>query len=94
MAEDEMVRWYHLIDGNEFEQAPGDGEGQGSLSCCTPWVLKELDQTQGLNKTYIPNQPQVNIRILMSCYFLPEITSLKNYYCCLTGEQFSSTTPF
>ena len=30
---------------NEFEQAPGDSEGQGSLSCCTPWGLKELDQT-------------------------------------------------
>ena len=37
MTEDEMVGWYHRLDGHEFEQAPGDGEGQGSLVCCSPW---------------------------------------------------------
>ena len=57
MTEDEMVGWHHWLNGNEFEQAPGDGGGQGSLLCCTPWGLKELDRTLGLNKTYIPNQP-------------------------------------
>ena len=36
-AEDEMVGWHHLLDGHEFEQALGDGEGQGSLACCNPW---------------------------------------------------------
>ena len=36
-AEDEMVGWHHRLNGPEFEQAPGDGEGQGSLVCCTPW---------------------------------------------------------
>ena len=33
---DEMVGWYHRLDGYEFEQTPGDGEGQGSLACCSP----------------------------------------------------------
>ena len=37
MTEDEMVGWDHQLNGHEFEQAPGDGEGQGSLACCSPW---------------------------------------------------------
>ena len=36
MTEDEMVGWPHQLNGREFEQAPGDGEGQESLACCTP----------------------------------------------------------
>ena len=36
MAEDEMVGWHHPLNGHEFEQAPGDGEGQGSLAYCSP----------------------------------------------------------
>ena len=38
MTEDEIVGWHHRLNGHEFEQAPGDGEGQGSLACCSPWV--------------------------------------------------------
>ena len=37
MTEDEMVGWHHWLDRHEFEQAPGDGEGQGSLVCCSSW---------------------------------------------------------
>ena len=36
MTEDKMVGWHHQLNGHEFEQAPGDGEGQGSLVCCSP----------------------------------------------------------
>ena len=36
MTEDEMVGWHHQLDGHEFEQAPGVGDGQGSLACCSP----------------------------------------------------------
>ena len=43
MTENEMVGRHHQLNGQEFEQAPGDGEGQGSLSCCNPWVHKELN---------------------------------------------------
>ena len=40
MTEDEMVGWYHRLNAYEFEQALGDGKGQGSLSYCSPWVSK------------------------------------------------------
>ena len=46
MTENEMVGCHHLLGGHEFEQAPGDGEGQGGLACCSPWGQKELDRTQ------------------------------------------------
>ena len=44
-----MVEWHQRLDGLEFEQALGDGEGQGSLVCCSPWGLKQLDTTERLN---------------------------------------------
>ena len=46
MTEDEMVRWYHQLDGHEFEQGPGVGGAQGSLVCFSPWGCKELDMTE------------------------------------------------
>ena len=49
MTEDEMVGWHHRSNGHEFEQAPGDSEGQGSLTCCSPWGHKKLDRTKQLN---------------------------------------------
>ena len=49
MTEDEMVGWHQRLDGHDFEQAPGDGEGQGSLACCSPWGRKEADTTEHLN---------------------------------------------
>ena len=49
MTEDEMVGWHHQLDGYEFEQAPGVGDGQGSLECCSPWCHKESDRTERLN---------------------------------------------
>ena len=45
VPEDEMVGWYHWLNGHEFEQTPGDGEGWGSQACCSPWGLKESDTT-------------------------------------------------
>ena len=49
MTEDEIVEWYHRLDGHEFEQAPGAADGQGSLVYCSPWGHKELDTTEQLN---------------------------------------------
>ena len=40
MTEDEIVGWHHRLDGHEFQQAPGDDEGQGILVCCSPWGHK------------------------------------------------------
>ena len=45
MTEDEMVGWHHRLDGHEFEEAPGVGNGQGSLVCCSPWDRKGSDMT-------------------------------------------------
>ena len=46
MTEDRMVGWHHLLNGHEFEQTPGVGDGQGSLVCCSPWGHKESDPTE------------------------------------------------
>ena len=48
-TEDEMAGWHHPLDGHEFEQAPGAGDGEGSLACCSPWSQKESDTTDRLN---------------------------------------------
>ena len=50
MTKDETVAWHHRLYGHEIEQAPGVGEGQGGLVCCSPWGHKESDTTQGLNE--------------------------------------------
>ena len=49
MTENEIVEWHHRLEGLEFEQALGIGNGQGSLACCSPWGHKELDMTEILN---------------------------------------------
>ena len=43
-----MIGWHHQLNGHEFEQAPGDGEGQGSLVCSSPWGQKESEMTERL----------------------------------------------
>ena len=48
-TEHEMVGWHHWLNGHDFEQAPGDSEGQGSLVCCSAWGRKELDTMEQLN---------------------------------------------
>ena len=55
MTEDEMIGWPHRLNGHEFEQTPGDSEGQGSLVCCSPW---------GDRESYMPEQLK-NSSILM-----------------------------
>ena len=49
MTEDKVVGWHHRLSGHEFEQALGDGEGQGSLACCSLWGHKESETTKQLN---------------------------------------------
>ena len=55
ITEDEMVEWHHWLNGHEFEQAPGDGEGQGSLACFSTQGRKESDTTKRLNNNYFWN---------------------------------------
>ena len=57
-TEDEMAGRHHRPDEHEFEQAPGVGEGQGSLACCSLWGSKESDTTEGLNNNYCPKRKQ------------------------------------
>ena len=59
MTENEMVGWHHQLNGHELEQAPGDGEGQGSLACCSPRSHKESDTTEQLK-----NNNKNNIYVL------------------------------
>ena len=49
MTEGERIEWHHRLNGHEFEQAAGDGEGQGSLARCSPWGCKESDTTEQPN---------------------------------------------
>ena len=49
MIKDEMVGWQHRLDGHEFEQAPGVGDGQGRVVRCSPWGHKESDVAELLN---------------------------------------------
>ena len=51
--EDEMVGWHYRLNGHEFEQTPGDSEGQRSLVCCSPWGKKESDMTEQLNNNNV-----------------------------------------
>ena len=48
MTEDEMVGWYNQLDGHEFEQVLGAGDGQGSLACCSQWGRKESNMSEQL----------------------------------------------
>ena len=50
-----MFAWHHRLSGHEFEQSPGDGEGQGCLACCSPWGCKESDMTEQQQKMYFKN---------------------------------------
>ena len=52
-TEDEMVGWHHWLSGHEIEWAPGVGDGQGGLACCSPWGRKESDMTEWLNWTEV-----------------------------------------
>ena len=68
---DEMAGWHHQLHGHEFEQALGDGEGQGSLACCSPWGHKESDMTEWLNN---------NRNFESSCHGSHTHKSIKEFY--------------
>ena len=76
-TEDEMVGWHHRLYGYKFEQAPGVGDGQGSLECCCPWCGKESDMIEPLNWT--ENMLEwVTALSFSSVLFLWKILKLKN----------------
>ena len=67
MTEDEMVGWHHRLDGHEFDQTPGVGDGQGDLVCCSPWGCNELDTTERLNKNRlkIAEKSEISINLYL-----------------------------
>ena len=70
MTEDDMVGWHHWLSGHEFEQAPGVGDGQGGLACCSPWGRKESDMTEQLNwteMTFLKNKLTPQSVLLLVC---------------------------
>ena len=77
----EVVCWMaHCLNGHEFQQIPGDGEGQGSLACCSPWGVKESDTTEWLNNnitisllTIFPIKRCYNIigQVFYALYYIP-----------------------
>ena len=67
-TEDEMVGWHHWLNAREFEQAPGVGDGQESLACCSPWGRKELDTSERLYWTELSHLIQENKRVSTLCW--------------------------
>ena len=51
-VEDEMVKWYQRLNGQDFEQTQGDSERQKTLACCSPWGCKESDMTEQQQQEY------------------------------------------
>ena len=82
-----MAGWHHKLYGHEFEQAPGDGEGQGSLACCCPWGHKESDTTERLD----PNNWQQELLRgdLGCCHILDPLNLYENVSlsCPLNGRR-------
>ena len=81
-TEDEMIGWHHRLDGHEFEQALGVGDGQGSLASCSPWGPKESHTTDWLNWTALFmnwkiqhskdfSSPQIDIQALYNSHQQP-----------------------
>ena len=63
-TEDEMVGWHQRLAGHEFESAPGVGDGQGGLACCSPWGRKESDTTEWLNWTKLNGEERITIVLI------------------------------
>ena len=75
MTEDEMVGWHQGLDGHEFEQALGVGDGQRGLACCSPWGSKESDTAERLNWTD-SNTSQIPVGMQATGSFLCEVSRI------------------
>ena len=82
-TEDEMVGWHHQLNRHEFQQTPGDGEGQGRLVCCSPEGCKKSNMTEQLNNNKregnfsLSNVSYVNSIYFLFLYIIFEIVVLK-----------------
>ena len=93
------LEWHHQLDGHEFEQAPGVGDGQGSLACCSPWGHQGSDTTEQLNWTesLLIKYPST----LLACHLVANIWNMRHqsqakmtFSLFITlGEQYTETSP-
>ena len=81
MTEYEMVGWHHWLNRHEFEQTPGDGEGQGRLAFCSPWGHKELDTTERLNWTELRIGKHSTLLIFLFFFLESQFSPLCMYLC-------------
>ena len=77
-TEDEMAGWHHQLNGHEFEQTPGDGEGQGSLARCSPWGSKMSDMTERLSNNNKPRylNPELPLSTLLEPLCSPNMSQI------------------
>ena len=80
MIEDNMVGWHHRLSRHGFEQTPGDGKGQESLMCCSPWGCKETDMTQQMNNNKV-------YYIISKKFYLNITDVVSNNFITLTQEK-------
>ena len=81
VTEDEMVGSHHRLNGYEFEQALGVGDGQGSLECCSPWGCKASDMTEQLNWTELGQlKKEATIQLGWMCFGLTNQKVFPNYF--------------
>ena len=87
MTEDEMVGWHHWLNGHEFKQIVGDGDGWGSLVCCSPWSCKELHTTERLNNII---RKKISSVSLNTAFSIKTFTSCINHHLsrCVTYSYF------
>ena len=86
-TEDEMVGWHHRLNGLEFEQTLGVGDGQGSLACCSPWGSKESDTTEWLNWTVWTEEEKRGISLLLARQTGKNVCGEKTVYSTSGTEQ-------
>ena len=72
-----MVGWHHRLNGHEFEQALGAGDGQGSLACCSPWGHKESDTTEHLNNNKTEDVGDILEEVIFSFVLKGEVGSVE-----------------
>ena len=83
-TEDEVVVWHHRLNGHEFEETLGVGDGQGGLVCCSPWGHKELDTTEWLNWTKLKDRHSKASSLLHKIIHMD--TSLQTLLIKLSGD--------
>ena len=69
VTDDKVVGWHYWLNGHEFEQAPGDGEGQGSLACCSPWGCRVRHDWVAEQQCIMPKYKYILHYVLLKCAY-------------------------